>query len=503
MSRKTGVVLSYTLLLVQIASSLLFMPFLIRSLGQAEYGLYSLTASITGYFMLLDAGVGNALVRYVAKFRVLNDDTAQRRFLGFALAFYGGVGVVVILLGFVLRANLSAVFGNGLTADEIALANRLLSITLVSAALTMIFSAFDRVIIAYERFAVSKGLAIVAVTMRVIVLSALLQFGYRAMAVVTVSLVLTVLFGLISAAYVLFHLKLRPVFRGLEFSFISEVASYSGFILIQMIAAQLNFLSNQVLLGVLSSSVSIAVFAVGAQLTTYFQLVAGGVNGVLMPGVVRMVETGATPAALLNEMVKVGRVVFILLGIIFVTFAISGESFVDLWVGSGYSGAYWAALLMMAPLTLSLAQAVGTHILWAMDKHRIQAMLQIGVALVNIVLTVVLIRLWSPVLGAAAATAFACALGDVVVLNAIFSRQIGVSIRNYYSRLFKGILPSLALAAAVGVVAGLVAGPGWMGFALRVASILIAYSLALRLFGLNCFEKALFSSLIPKVRARV
>ena len=77
MNRKTGVILSYVLLIVEIFSTLLFTPFLIRSLGQAEYGIYQLVISITAYLALLDLGVGNSVIRYIAKYRANNDKLAS------------------------------------------------------------------------------------------------------------------------------------------------------------------------------------------------------------------------------------------------------------------------------------------------------------------------------------------------------------------------------------------------------------------------------------------
>ena len=69
MGRKQGVILSYVLMLFEVLSTLLITPFLIRTLGQAEYGVYKLTASITAYLLLLD----------IAKVRIVNhkEDTLR------------------------------------------------------------------------------------------------------------------------------------------------------------------------------------------------------------------------------------------------------------------------------------------------------------------------------------------------------------------------------------------------------------------------------------------
>ncbi|MDH6312740.1 O-antigen/teichoic acid export membrane protein [Parabacteroides sp. PFB2-10] len=65
---KAGALLSYVVLGLNTAVGLLYTPYLLRMLGQSEYGLYSLVASIIAYLTILDLGFGNAIVRYTAKF---------------------------------------------------------------------------------------------------------------------------------------------------------------------------------------------------------------------------------------------------------------------------------------------------------------------------------------------------------------------------------------------------------------------------------------------------
>ena len=64
-NRKLGAILSYVSIIASTLIQLLYTPFLIRQLGQSEYGLYSLVNSIVGYLTVLDLGFGNAIVVYI------------------------------------------------------------------------------------------------------------------------------------------------------------------------------------------------------------------------------------------------------------------------------------------------------------------------------------------------------------------------------------------------------------------------------------------------------
>lgn len=54
MNRKIGLVFSYGVMITEIISAMFVTPFIIRSLGQAEYGIYQLTSSITAYLIIFD-----------------------------------------------------------------------------------------------------------------------------------------------------------------------------------------------------------------------------------------------------------------------------------------------------------------------------------------------------------------------------------------------------------------------------------------------------------------
>ena len=55
--RKAGVILSYVNLIIGCIVPLLYTPIMLRLMGQAEYGLYSLSQSIIGYLTLLNLNI--------------------------------------------------------------------------------------------------------------------------------------------------------------------------------------------------------------------------------------------------------------------------------------------------------------------------------------------------------------------------------------------------------------------------------------------------------------
>ena len=481
MGRKKGVLLSYILMIMEVLSTLLLTPFIIRSLGGAEYGVYKLSASIVSYLMLLDLGVGNAVTRYVAKYRANNNEEECRKFLGVTVVFYSAIAVICLVLGFVLIAIFPTTFATGLTPDEISLGQTLLFVTVLNAALTMGTAQYQSIIIAYERFDVSRGSSIVQIIVRVALTILVLNLGMGSVGIVWVTFFLTLVFRLYLVFFVTKKLKLRPQYRGIKMSFIKEITVYSSMILLQMIATQINACADSVLLGIIvpASSVLIATYGVGQLIIQYYQSIGSAVNGVLMPGVVKMVEKGATPKILCDEMVRIGRWIFMLIGGIWCCFLVFGQQFINLWAGEEYGQAYIVAIMLMTAHMFILTEAIGT----------------------NVGLTILLIN-WQPLYGATLGTFISLMLGDVFVMNLVFKRKLKISLLSYYKGLFKGILPSMIISIAAGLLFMLIGLGGWIGFFVNVAVMVAVYFGMLMLFGMNKYEKGTLSGILKKVLRR-
>ncbi len=504
MNRRIGVVLSYVMMIFEVLSTLLLTPFIIQTLGRAEYGVYKLSASIVAYLLLLDLGVGNAITRYIAKFRVSGDKEQSKKFLGVATIYYSVIAVVAIIAGIVLVAIFPQAFSKGLTESEIQLGQKLLLITMINAAVTLGTAAYNNVIIAYEQFAVSKGASIVQIIIRMALTFVMLKCGFGSIGIVTVNLIMTVLCRGFFVLYVLFRIKLLPKFKGIDVGFVKEIVVYSSMILLQMIATQLNSTVDQVLIGslVASSSTILAVYSVGTQVTQYYQSIGTAFTGVLMPGIVGMVERGADAKALTDEMIRTGRIIFMVLGLILGGFLVCGQQFITLWAGKEYNDAYLVALILMTAYMFILTESIGTQILWAMNQHKEQAILKIVIVLLNILLTIALIK-WKPLLGATIGTFISLMLGDVIVMNIIFYKKLKMDLWYYYKGLARGILPSAIVAVAVGLVVRYFwTNAGWFSLVGKAAIVCLVYAICMFLFGMNSYEKNLAFSIFRKFKQR-
>lgn len=500
MNRKVGVLLAYVLMIFEILSTLLLTPFIISTLGQSEYGVFKLVVAINAYLLLLDLGVGNAIIRYIAKYKVENDREKERQFIAVSMIFYFVIAILAIIIGIILVLLFPIVFAKGLSNEEVKLAQILLGITMINSAVTLGTTVYNNVLIAYEKFAVSRIASIIQIVLRIILSYIVLFAGLGSIGIVLINLLMTILCRGFYIIYVFLKIKLKPLFKGIKLSFVKGIVSYSSLILLQMIATQLNATVDQVLIGALvsSSSIILAVYGVGTQIVQYFQTIGTAFTGVLMPGVVKMVEKKSTPSEITDEMVRVGRIIFMILSLICVVFWINGKEFIVLWAGSDNSDAYIVASILMIAYIFVLTESIGTQILWAMNQHKEQAILKIIIVLLNIVLTVFLIK-WDPLIGATIGTFISLILGDVVVMNIVFKKKIKINLVDYYRGIFKGILPCLCISLIVGFIVNHFLPMGWMWFLIKVFIMILVYGIAMMSFGMTKYEKNLLVSMLRKL----
>ena len=117
---KAGAVLNYVIIGLNALVGLLYTPFMLRCLGQNEYGLYSLVASIIAYLTLLDFGFGPAVVRYTAKYRAERKTKEQYSLFGLFFTLYSIIGVIAFVIGLLLYFNIDWLFDKTMSQSDLS-----------------------------------------------------------------------------------------------------------------------------------------------------------------------------------------------------------------------------------------------------------------------------------------------------------------------------------------------------------------------------------------------
>lgn len=495
--RKLGILLNYLSEAVRIATTLVYTPVMLRLLGQSEYGLYQLVSSVVSYLGLLSFGFGSAYVRYHSGYQVKGDSAGIARLNGMFLLVFSAMSVLCLICGGAMVRNAQLVFGDGLTASELAKARLLLSILVVNMALTFPNSVFDCYVTAHERFVFQKLLRLLQNVLSPFLTLPLLLMGYGSVAVTAVSLLLAAAVFLTNVFYCKRKLRIAFSFQNLRFSLLREMWAFTFFIFLNQIIDQINWSVDKFLLGRMRGTAAVAVYGIGSQIHSLYMQMSTAISAVFIPKVNRIVAQSDNNAELTRLMAKVGRVQALILALIVTGFAFFGRPFLRLWAGSGYEEAYGVALLLIVPVTVPLIQNLGIEIQRAKNRHHVRSVVYTCLAAGNVVLSIFLIRRWGCT-GAAAGTAIAVIAGNILFMNWYYQKRIGLDMAFFWKEIL-GFVPSWILTCLFGFAfVSCVEINGWGMLLCAVILYTAVYGAVMWRFGMNVYEKQLVQSIFQE-----
>lgn len=502
---KIGSLLTYLQMALGVLVGLLYTPVMIRILGKSEYGLYNTVSSTISMLSVLSLGFNSSYVRYYAGYRRNKDIGAIDRLNGMFICIFTVIGLIALACGLYLTNHLELVFSSGLTRDEYMLARKLMIVLTLNLAISFPMSVFQSIVSANERFVFLKLLGMLKTVGSPLVTLPLLLMGYRSVAMVCTTLLITCITDILYFAYVVFVLKNRLIFSGFDRRLFKDLFVYTSFIAINIIIDQINLNVDKVLLGRYQGTAATAVYAVGYSLYHYYSMSSTAVSSVFTPRVHRIVKENKNlnerSAALTDLFVRVGRIQFLILGWIVTGIIFFGKQFIVLWAGSEYGDAYYVLLLLCIPATVPLIQNTGIEIQRALNRHQFRSIVYFFMAMHNLVLSIILCQKYGAV-GCATGTAISFALANGLIMNVYYHKKCEVNIILFWKKI-GGIAKALLIPLVCGMIIYCVLdtkNPVGLLFAIIVYSVI--YTVSMWCFGMNASEQNLLRKPICKIIQR-
>jgi len=494
---KAGTLLNYVIIALNAIIGLTYTPYMLRQLGQSEYGIFSLAASIINYLSILDCGFGDAVIRYTAKFRAEEKYKEQYTMFGMFTVLYSIIGLVVIILGVALYLNIETIFGSTLSSIEIRRVKIIILLMVVNLALTFPLSIYGAIITAYENFIFLRVIQICRIVGSTIVMIALLSLGYKAIALVVVQTVFNIIALLLNLIFCKRKFKIKVCFERPQRAFVQELSLYSFWVFLGAIINQIYWSTGQFVLGAVSGTVAIAVFSVANQLKSMFMLFSTGISGVFLPKITSMISKGASDKEISNLFIKIGRIQYAIISCILVGFIIFGKQFIVFWVGEIYEDAYIITLIFFISLTIPLIQNLGITILQARNQMKFRSLLYLGIAISSLVLQVLLSRVWGSI-GCAIAIGGALIIGNGLIMNVYYRRVQKIDIVKFWDEILK-----MSVTPVVFVLIALNLNVQISSIVQLIKAILVFTLLYIPIFfalSLNQYERSLLLKPIQKIR---
>lgn len=442
--RKAGALLGYANILAKNLVNLMYVPLLLRFLGQGDYGVFQMTNSVVFALTLLSAGFYGSYVRFYMQERAHGTETGVRRLNGMFLLVYLAVVCLCLIGGVLLVANVERLFSAGLTARELMLARTLMGIMIVNVAVQLISTPFDSYIVAHERFTFQQSRQLVTTLMVPVIAITLLFLGMGTVGVAIAQLTVTTILLLMNIVYAVRKLGMRFTFTGLQWSVFKAIAIFSFWIFLNQIFDLVNNNVPNFLLGAMASSTAVAVFAISVQIRNIFVSMSTTISNVFVPMINRIVAEHDDNRVLTELMTRVGRYQMVLFWFLYGGFITIGQYFIQIWAGPENRNAYWLAVIMVLPVMIPLTQNTGIEIQRAKNRHKVRSLIYVLTSVIDVILSVILIPslgYWATAIGYVASIL----LGTGLFMNWYYHTRIGLDMAYFW----KHQLPTIIMALAI------------------------------------------------------
>lgn len=493
---KAGSLVSYLSIGIGIVTGLLYTPWMVRQIGQSNYGLYTLATSLIS-FLMMDFGLGSAVTRFVSKYRAEGKPEGVNSVFNAILRLYILIDAVIAVVLTVILFFLGDIY-NSLTTEEL---EQFKTLYLIVAAFNIVafpFTPIGGVLTAYEKFVPLKFCEIFHKLFSVLLVIVALNISTSVLWVVTANTVSGLVTIIIKLVVMMKNVPVR-----LNFRFKVEKGLYSGlfnFTIWTTIITIMQRFGNNIapsVLGITAGSVEIAIFSPAVTLEGYFYMVGAAVGGMFLPRVSQYIAQKQEDK-ILRLMIKIGRFQILMLGMIFVGFICIGKDFMTLWMGPEYTNSYYCTILVIFPLVISSSLEIGNTTLIAKGILKYQAIAMIFSTATGLALSYGLSIPYGAI-GVCVGLATA-ALARAVFMGVICHLKGGIAMPTFLKHTYLRAIPlyAVTIIASMLLIRLFIPLDGWIGLTVKAAVIVVIFVAAAFLLYLTDSERRKIISFVRK-----
>ena len=491
--RKAGAILSYISMGFNALIGFVYVPMLLMFFSKEQYGLYQLVGSMVSYLTIMDFGLANTTVRYYSRFLSNGTKQEQENLLAISLRLYGIIALLMIIAGIVLLYALIPFYTKTLSPQEIIIAKQVYYVLLINIVVYVVGNIFSAILQAHQKFIFLRSMQLVNIIMQPLLVFIFLHFKASILVLVIIQTLCNTLLFASNVYYAFAKLKVKFILHKWDNKFVKEILFFSFFIFLNVIMDQVYWKTGQVILGAVIGTVSVAVYSVAIQLSMAYMMFSGSMSSVFLPHLSALAAKKDGLAEINKIFLKIGRLQFYIIILVFWGFVLFGRQFIYLWVGDGFKSAYTYTVILMASMMISLIQTTGISILQAKNKHAFRSVLIFILAILNIIISIPLAKIYGG-LACALVTGACLLLGQGLILNIYYSKVIGLEIIEFFKQIIKIFVIVLIPTILFSIIINKLSLPlSVLSLLLQIAAYTLFFSLFVWFFAFNDYEKDLFS----------
>ncbi len=513
-NRVGGTLINWITIVAQIVISLFFIPFFLKTVGDRQYGLYSFSISVISWIDILLVASASAYYKFLTREKKLNGEYGEARMCGVFFKVFIIVAILILVFG--LGFDILIYF-DVIKLKEYSLAekNQICLIILLS-----IFSTFVSTLLTVRKsyhYYKQKYVLIYSLSLFQIVLQAtlsvvLLKLGYGVIAVAIAHFGSSILLSIILGILAKFLLKEKVSVRSISKEdkeyrkkLFIEVLVFSSFVIINTVVDLMNKTLDKTILGFYNAD-SVANYQLAYTLPSYLISFTSILSIVFEQPLNDAYYNGNGIEDVNKMFLRISKIQTFLTFLIVGGFVACGREFIFMWLDDSRLQVYYVACILMLTYSITCCNRLAISARRVQNLHIKASFIYLGIALVNIALSLVLVNvfprenaIWACVIG----TASTYIIGHWVVMQIYDKKVVKLSVGKFCLDFLKDFVIAGTIAVAVIFLFGAINISSYaLKFVLEGLVFAVVYVTISLLIDKNLylFFKQKISSLICKIK---
>ncbi|MEW5803025.1 MAG: oligosaccharide flippase family protein [bacterium] len=477
---------------MQLVVSFFLMPFIVHSLGDRLYGVWSLISVFLGYYGLIEFGIAAATERYLSAALGAQDYEECNRVFNSALLIFIGLGGFAFMLSCISAGLAPLLFKE---SEEAFLFRKIILILGMNTLIDFPGRALIGAITAQLRHDILALVEIGTLVLRTILIVWALNAGYKILGLAWITFLANIPEKLL---FIYFAKKNLPSLRFDVQYFLGKTTktlfSYSIFKFICQIAEILKFKLDEFVITISIGLTAVTHYHIASQLSLYFiQLIT---SSMVMLKPIFSKYDGANDRKSIQKTFLSGTKLSVYLSS-FISFSLItlGKPFIHRWMGQAYLDAYPALFLLCVGCTFSLWQIPSVFLMYGISKHRFYAFLSLAEGVCNLLLSLFFVRHLG-ITGVALGTLIPMIMVKLVIQPIYVCRIISIKYTDYLLLMAKSVMIVLLSLILPFFISLRYAMPDYLSLSTAVVTSGFCYCSFLWLWGLEPKEKNIFRQAI-------
>ncbi|MCA8998469.1 MAG: polysaccharide biosynthesis protein [Planctomycetaceae bacterium] len=485
MSVRNNILAGWVAHLVTVLIGFFLMPYILGTVGEAQYGAWIFINAIASYSNVLYSGFGATLVRYVADLSAREDQKRLNSFVSnIQLVYFGTATLVMLCTALAAWIVPDVKQWEGVAKWEMRYAILIVGTTIATG---MVASVYGGILVGTQRLDLKRAIEVSMGITRLVLTLVCLRERFGLMTLAAIFFAITLFEHGLSACLAYRQCPgLRIRFWNYNRETMRECFGFSSMNAIALIAEYMIYFTDTIVIGFVLGPKAVVPYQIGLRIVQMIQIPIAQIGEAVLPkaGELHAKESSSE----LGPLVARGMgLAFLLAGGFLIGATYFGQLLINTWIGPGYGESYPVLVILLGAQMVALPMVVARKALLGTGQIRLQVVIDLMEAICNLGLSLLFVSFWG-IMGVAWGTFVPLVVIELFVLLPCAMKLLHLRVRSLWKETIAPQLPAFAvLLVACDLVSRRVPETGWLP--LMAATAIGGGALVAVRYGTHLLEK--------------